>query len=192
MDVLLIIVFAVPVVVLLACKAFYGMFARVQDPGFGPDQMYDSAYGNWRRRVMSANGRLESVFAPFPLLAGERCFACGIAVALYLPSCPTASGHEGILFDTACGVSVGRGWSIVECFPSVRFQGRGTLCVTNRNVWFDMAGGRQVIPLDDIHTVAASCSGLLIGAQAFDRPLVFQGINGQQFRDTLHILMGAG
>ena len=61
--------------------------------------------------------------------------------------------------------------------------------MTNRYLYFTSAGKDQTIPLGDIHTVAAACSGLLVGAVEMDRPLLFSGVNGQRFRDTISMLL---
>jgi len=180
-----------PVLALLVSKVLYDLFSRKDVGPVATDQMYDSAYGRWCRE-MAVDGRMRAVDSPLALGVGETCFACGIAVALYQPSLPCWGEHNGVFFDTACGASVGRGWSLMQRMPGVTFQGRGTLCVTDRNILFDAVGSLHVIPLETIHTVAASCSELLVGSEGMDRPFVFQGVNGQQFRDTLHILLEAG
>jgi len=181
-----------PFLALLVCKVLAVFFCGNEGGVVELDQMYDSAYADWRRNLAAVGGRMSSVACPMRMDMGETCFACGVAVALYLPSMPIEPAPEGVFFDSACGMNVGQGWSIVDMVPGASFHARGTLCVTDRNLRFEASGDRQVIPLETIHTVSASCSGLLVGTWEHDRPLVFQGVNGQQFRDTLHILMEAG
>ena len=156
------------------------------------DESRETEYGNWYEGVL-ARGGIRPVFCPLPLSDGELCYSFDNAVSLYLPSDPHEHHGDGVMFDTEPGQPVGGGWSILDCFHRVRFAGRGRLCVTDKCISFGDFGRRQEISLDDVHTVAASRSCLLIGTEEMDRPLLFQNVNGQRLRDVIHfVLEGAG
>ena len=180
-----------PLMALIVSKLLFDAYCRSKQRRqvVTRDEGYNEAYERWRRRLKAVGG-VEPVDCPLPLAVGEVCYAHTAPVALYVPATP--HGHRmprETMFDLACGVNVGLGWSITDCFDGVRFLGRGGLSVTNRYLYFTSAGKDQTIPLGDIHTGAAACSGLLVGAAEMDRPLLFSGVNGQRFRDTIHMLL---
>ena len=153
------------------------------------DEGRETEYLSWREAVR-AHGGMQPVFCPIPLEAGEQCYSFDNAVALYVPTDPHEHHGDGVLFDTLPGQPVGGGWSIMDCFYRVQFAGRGRLCVTDRSISFCNIGSRQEIQLEDVHTVAASCSCLLVGSEQMDRPLLFQNVNGQRLRDVIHFVIG--
>ena len=153
------------------------------------DEGREAEYFSWLEAVR-ARGGMQPVYCPIPLDAGELCYSFDNAVALYVPTDPHEHHGEGVLFDTQPGQPVGGGWSIMDCFNRVRFAGRGRLCVTDRSIAFCNFGSRQEIQLEDVHTVAASCSCLLVGSEQMDRPLLFQNVNGQRLRDVIHFVIG--
>ena len=152
------------------------------------DEGREFEYGTWRETVL-AHGGPQPVYCPVPLEIGEQCYSFDNSVSLYMPSDPHEHHGEGVLFDTEPGQPVGGGWSIMDCFHQVQFAGRGRLCVTDRCISFGDLGSRREIQFDDVHTVAASRSCLLIGTEQMDRPLLFQNVNGQRLRDVIHYLM---
>ena len=152
------------------------------------DENRESEYSFWCEGVR-AHGGIQPVFCPVTLEEGERCFSFDCSVALYLPSEPHEHHGEEVIFDTEPGQPVGGGWSILDCFHQVRRVGCGQLCVTNRCISFGSCGSQQKIMLEDVHTVAASRSCLLVGSDQMDRPMLFQDVNGQRLRDVIHYVL---
>ena len=155
------------------------------------DHRLNTAYQAWRERV-SASGGVRPVPCPRAFDWGETCFAHESVAFLYEPMQPHGSDKpERPIFDTACGESVAEGWSILDCFEGTRFVGRGSLFVTNRNLYFRDAVRDIRISLDDVRMVATACSSFLVETASSDRPLIFTGVNGQKLRDTICMLLEA-
>ena len=152
------------------------------------DRWHNDEYNAWCK-VIRAQGRLNPVSCPMTLEPGERCFSYDSSVALYVPFEPHEHHGEEVVFDTPFGQPIGGDWSILDCFDSVQFIGRGRLCITDRNISFGDCLQMQAVSLNDVHTVAASSSCLLIGAVRMDRPMLFNGVNGQRLRDIIHLLL---
>lgn len=155
------------------------------------DHRLNAAYLTWREWIR-ARGGLQPVYCSRALEEGEVCFAHESEAFSYVPFMPHVSHvhaeMEAPVFDTSFGVSVGEGWSILDCFEGVRFVDRGALLVTNRHVY--LRGAREIkIPLGDLRVVATSCSNFLIEAKEMDRPLIFTRVNGQMLRDTIYMLL---
>ena len=155
------------------------------------DHRLNTDYFTWREWI-KARGGIQPVFSSRVFEAGEVCFACEQEAFAYEPLRPHALGREEIenapVFDTARGVPVGEGWSILDCFEGVNFIGKGFLFVTNRNLY--LKGLKELkIPLDDLQVVATSCSNFLVEAKTMDRPVIFTRVNGQKLRDTVYMLL---
>ena len=155
------------------------------------DHRLNTDYFTWREWI-KARGGIQPVFCSRVCEEGEVCFACEQEAFAYEPLRPHMLGREEIenvpVFDTACGVPVGEGWSILDCFEGVNFIGKGFLFVTNRNLY--LKGLKEIkIPLGDLQVVATSCSNFLVETKTMDRPVIFTRVNGQMLRDTVHMLM---
>jgi len=154
------------------------------------EEGHDADFRVWWETVKT--GGLKEVFCPMAIEEDEICYEYVYRASLYEPVQPSLPewAEDHCVFDVPCGTPIGRHWSILDGFEAVRFVGRGSLCVTDRRLYFKGLGTDLKIDLDDLHTVAASCSGLLIGAEELDRPLLFDAVNGQKIRDILHLLIG--
>ena len=180
----------VPVFAVMTAMYVYRtlLLSRQRELAIRDDESRENEYANWCESVR-AHGGLQPVVCPVRLNEGERCYSFDNSVALYVPADPHEHHGEGVLFDTKPGQPVGGGWSIMDCFYRVQFVGRGRLCVTDRSISFCDFGKRQEIQIEDVHTVAASRSCLLVGAEPMDRPLLFQNVNGQRLRDVIHTML---
>ena len=181
---------AIPIAAALTAMWVFNalMISRRRDELRQIDENRESEYSFWCEGVR-AHGGIQPVFCPVTLEEGERCFSFDCSVALYLPSEPHEHHGEEVIFDTEPGQPVGGGWSILDCFHQVRRVGCGQLCVTNRCISFGSCGSQQKIMLEDVHTVAASRSCLLVGSDQMDRPMLFQDVNGQRLRDVIHYVL---
>ena len=155
------------------------------------DHHLNTDYFTWREWIKACGG-IQPVLCSRVFEEGEVCFACEREAFSYEPSMPHVLGREEMadapVFDTACGVPVGEGWSILDCFEGVNFIGKGFLFVTNRNLY--LKGLREIkIPLGDLQVVATSCSNFLVEAKTMDRPVIFTRVNGQKLRDTVYMLL---
>ena len=155
------------------------------------DCRLNTDYFTWREWI-KARGGIQPVFCSRAFEEGEVCFACEQEAFSYEPVMPHAldreEGADEPVFDTACGVPVGEGWSILDCFEGVNFIDKGFLFVTNRNLY--LKGLREIkIPLGDLQAVATSCSGFLVESRTMDRPVIFTHVNGQILRDTVYMLL---
>lgn len=155
------------------------------------DHRLNADYLTWREWIR-ARGGIQPVFCSRVFEAGEVCFACEQEACSYEPLMPHVLGREAMgnapVFDTPCGVPVGEGWSILDCFEGVNFIGRGFLFVTNRNLY--LKGLREIkIPLGNLQVVATSCSNFLVKTKTMDRPVIFTRVNGQMLRDTVYMLL---
>ena len=155
------------------------------------NRWHDDEYYTWRESVQ-ARGGIMPVFCPMNLGPGEQCFSFDSSVSLYVPFEPHEHHGDGVVFDTQFGQPVGGDWSVLDCFDNVQFIGRGRLCVTDRKISFGDCLQMQTVSLLDVHTVAASSSCLLIGAERMDRPMLFNDVNGQRLRDIIHLLLERG
>ena len=179
-----------PVMAVVAIAVVLGILRSSQKKAQSvvKDKRFTRAYYAWRDRILRTG--LQPVACPMPLTAGERCFSFSSSIELYEPTEPHAHCSSEALFDMEIGAGVGSDWSILDCFDNVRFCGKGDLCISDRCLYF--TGSRKLnIPFPSMHTVAASCSGLMIGARGMDRPLLFMDVNGQVLRDMIHMLMEA-
>ena len=155
------------------------------------DHRLNADYFTWREWIR-ARGGIQPVFCSRVLEEGEVCFACEREAFAYEPLMPHVLSEEEMadapVFDTACGVPVGEGWSILDCFEGINFIGKGFLFVTNRNLY--LKGLKEIkIPLDDLQVVATSCSNFLVETKTMDRPVIFTRVNGQKLRDTVYMLL---
>ncbi|MBO7722034.1 MAG: hypothetical protein J6T01_06480 [Kiritimatiellae bacterium] len=155
------------------------------------DMRFGNEYRTWRENVKN-DGGINHTFCPMSLEGGERCFAFEDAVAFYEPASTGILYRRDLGAETECGADVEPGWSVTDCFDEVRFIGNGRLLVSDRRVCFSGTGLRRAIPLEDVRSVAAACSGVILETRSKDRPMLFNGINGQRVRDTILILMRTG
>ena len=157
------------------------------------DQRLNADYLTWREWV-KARGGIQPVFCSRAFNKDEVCYAYEREAFSYAPLMPhmldRASEEEAPIFDTACGASVGEGWSILDCFEGVNFVGKGFLFVTDRNLYLKGSGAVK-IPLGELQVVAASCSNFLVETKSMDRPLIFTEVNGQMLRDIIYMLLEA-
>ena len=182
-----------PFLALMAAMGLYNVISssRRREQLFERDKRFISEYRTWRERVRADCG-INKIICPMKLAEDEQCYAYDVSASLYLPSAPHGQWNDEILFDTECGTEIGPGWTIMDCFDSVRFMGNGSLCITDRNIYFSGAVMHKTISLDEVSTVATACSGILIGSRTMDRPMLFSCVNGARLRDTIHILLEAG
>ena len=175
-----------------ACMLYNAYCAsKRREKQWATDHHLNTDYFTWREWIR-ARGGIQPVFCSRAFEEGEVCFACEQEAFSYEPSVPHVLGREEMadapVFDTACGVPVGEGWSILDCFEGVNFIGKGFLFVTNRNLY--LKGLKEIkIPLGDLQVVATSCSNFLVEAKTMDRPVIFTRVNGQKLRDTVYMLL---
>jgi len=181
-----------PIVAIFTAKAMYNAIAtsRRKELRENRDEGHDADFHVWWETVKAAG--LKSVFCPMAISEGENCYYYAYRALLYEPWQPSLPqwSVDRCIFDVPCGTPIGRHWSVLDSFESLRFVGKGSLCVTDKYLYFRGLGSDLQISIEELHTVAASCSALLIGALALDRPLLFDAINGQKVRDILHMVRG--
>jgi len=181
----------------LALSAALGIFnavrrSQIRNRMRGEDHRHNMAYQSWCEWG-KAQGGIKPVGTLCLSAYQDPYFALEHEVSLFEPLMPHPHFDQDSEphFDTPCGMFVGEGWSVLDCFDGVRFVAKGSVRVMARALVFDGVLGEVRIPLDEIHTVVAACSSLLVGAASSDRPFLFGGVNGQKLRDIISFLLEA-
>ena len=152
------------------------------------DIQYNNEYQKWVRNV-DAGGGISPVACPLILNQDEQCFAFKQSVSLYESRTQFRHKHSGVLIDATDTIGVGIGSTKTISFDEVKLVDKGSLCITDRCVYFNGSKLSRTIPLDDIYSVKAGYSSLEIGARTRDRIMLFKRVNGQVFRATICLLL---
>ena len=152
------------------------------------DVQYNNEYQNWAKRV-DAEGGISPVNCPLILNRDEQCFAFKQSVSLYESRTQLKHKHSGVLLDATDTIGIGIGSTRTISFDEVKLVDKGSLCITDRCVYFNGSKLSRVIPLDEIYSVRAAYSCFEIGARTRDRKMLFKRVNGQIFRAIIHLLL---
>jgi len=175
-----------PLLAIGAAMVLYNIYvaSRRKELLLEQDKSYEREYLLWWESVKGHHG-LVPVFCPVKTLTKEKCYLFIHHASLYEayePQMPKG-------FDVACGVTVDRRWSVMDQVGAVAFLGHCRICVMASRIYVKSGLVEINIPLEEITSVVASCSALMIDSESLDQPLIFRNINGQQLRDTIHVLV---
>ena len=154
---------------------------RTRVYGGSRERMFDDEYNMWLQMIDEA-GELVPMACPIQIEADEQCFAFSHFVTMYESRSPRRRSDLRVGADSV-------GTTIMDDFDHVRLLDRGSLCVTDRQVVFHGAKADISVPLEDVSAVDAESAGLMLESRRKDGVLLFNGVCGRLFRDTINMLL---
>jgi len=152
----------------------------------------EASYKRWRQAAESS-GSLPTCDAPHTTAPDEVCYYSAGNVRLCEPRAVRNGQYHGVSVPIVSGLRIHSGGYRSTSHNEWRAIEIGTLSITSKQLSFLGEGGMTLkfIPQSKIEFYHAAPTQLLIQIKGRQRPMLFEGVNGQMARDIIEAIHSA-